>query len=111
MGATLTRATAPIDETSIATAFARDGLTPARWSNAPGDAYSQHTHTYHKVLFCLSGSITFQLVASAESIKLRPGDRLDITPNTRHNAVVGPEGVTCIEAAIPPSDRSRARSR
>ncbi len=101
MGATLTRATAPVDDAAIAAAFARDRLTPARWSNAPGDAYSQHAHTYHKVLFCLRGSITFQLVASAESIKLRPGDRLDIAPNTAHAAVVGPEGVTCIEAAIP----------
>ena len=100
MGATLTRASGPIDESAIEAAFTRDDVRPSRWSNAPGDTYAQHSHTYHKVLFCLAGSITFQIVASGESIKLRPGDRLDVAPNTLHAASVGPEGVTCIEAAL-----------
>lgn len=101
MGATLTRASGTVDDSAIEAAFARDDLRPSRWSNAAGDTYSQHSHTYHKVLFCLAGSITFQIVASGQSIKLRPGDRLDITPNTLHAASVGAEGVTCIEAALP----------
>jgi len=45
------------------------------------------------------GSIRFDLPASGESFELRPGDRLDIPPGTHHSAVVGPEGVTCVEAA------------
>ena len=80
-------------------AFARDGLSPQRWSNGPGDVYGSHSHGYHKVLFCLRGSITFRLTEAGETFELHPGDRLDITPGTAHSAVVGPEGVTCVEAS------------
>ncbi|MBI5288172.1 MAG: cupin domain-containing protein [Chloroflexi bacterium] len=80
-------------------AFGRERLTPGRWSNGPGDRYGAHSHGYHKVLFCLRGSITFRLTDTGEEIELHPGDRLDIEPSTVHSAVVGPEGVTCVEAA------------
>ncbi len=32
-------------------------------------------------------------------VELSPGDRLDIEPETEHAATVGPQGVTCVEAA------------
>lgn len=38
-----------------------EGLSPHRWSNAPGDTHSPHDHSYHKVLCCLRGSIRFVL--------------------------------------------------
>jgi len=74
-------------------------LSPGWWSNGPGDRYAAHSHTYHKVLYCARGSIRFTLEATGESIDLAPGDRLDLPPGTPHSAVVGPEGVTCVEAA------------
>jgi quercetin dioxygenase-like cupin family protein len=74
-----------------------EGLSPRWWSNAPGDRYAAHSHSYHKVLYCSRGSITF--VVDGESLVLSPGDRLDIPPNTSHSAVVGPESVECMEAA------------
>ena len=81
-------------------ALLRDrGIRPSWWSNGPGDRYGAHQHPYHKVLYCARGSICFDLPASSESFDLRPGDRLDIPPGTPHSAVVGPEGVTCVEAA------------
>jgi len=80
-------------------AFARERLSPQRWSNGPGDVYAPHDHAYHKVLFCLRGSIVFTLTDSGEAHELQPGDRLDIEPHTMHAAVVGPDGVTCVEAA------------
>jgi quercetin dioxygenase-like cupin family protein len=76
-------------------------MSPHRWSNGPGDVYAPHSHGYHKVLFCLGGSITFTLTESRRTYELQQGDRLDIEPNTPHEAVVGPGGVTCIEAARP----------
>ena len=77
-----------------------EGLgSPRRWSNGPGDAYGWHDHPYHKVLYCLSGAITFHL--RDEDIDLGPGDRLDIEPGTQHAATVGPDGVSCIEAPRP----------
>ena len=74
-------------------------LRPSWWSNGPGDRYSAHQHPYHKVLFCARGSIRFDLPDSGETFELGPGDRLDIPPGTQHSAVVGREGVACVEAA------------
>lgn len=65
------------------------------WSNAPGDQYAEHTHSYEKVLYCVEGSITFLL--RDREIRLGPGDRMVLPPGTPHGAVVGPEGCTCME--------------
>lgn len=87
------------DPESLATAaFAAEGLTPHTWSNEPGYRYAEHEHPYHKVLFCMEGSITFHTPEG--EIQLEPGARLDLPPGTPHRATVGPEGVTCMEAAL-----------
>jgi quercetin dioxygenase-like cupin family protein len=72
------------------------GLEPRWWSNPPGDRYDWHEHGYHKVLYCASGGIVFH--TDDGDFELAPGDRLDVTPGTRHAATVGPEGVECVEA-------------
>ena len=73
-------------------------LSPNWWSNGPGDRYAAHAHGYHKILYCVRGSIRFT-IAGGESIDLAPGDRLDIPPGSAHAAEVGPQGVSCVEAA------------
>ena len=79
-------------------AFAAEGCsTPRPWSNAPGDRYGVHEHGYHKVLFCLKGSIVFHV--DGADLELTAGDRLDLEPGTAHAATVGPDGCTCIEAS------------
>jgi quercetin dioxygenase-like cupin family protein len=78
-----------------------DGLDPGAWSNGPGDRYAAHEHGFDKVLVCTSGSIRFVLPALGESVTLAAGDRLDLPAGTSHDAVVGPEGVTCLEAHLP----------
>lgn len=90
------RVDAPSEE-DLRGIFAAEGLSPSQWSNGPGDRYAVHSHTYHKVLYCLSGSITFEVEGT--SVRLQPGDRLDLPPGTRHSAVVGPDGVVCLEAS------------
>jgi cupin superfamily acireductone dioxygenase involved in methionine salvage len=75
-----------------------EGLAPYRWDNDAGFAYAAHAHTYHKVLYCLRGSIRFVLPQTNESIELRAGDRLDLASGTEHSAYVGPDGVACLEA-------------
>jgi quercetin dioxygenase-like cupin family protein len=77
--------------------FELEGLEPRAWGNAPRDAYGWHRHPYHKVLYCVRGSITFH--GREGDVELRPGDRLEIEPGTEHAATVGPEGVECMEAA------------
>jgi quercetin dioxygenase-like cupin family protein len=75
-----------------------ENLEAFAWSNKPGDLYAAHEHTYNKVIYCVSGSITFGLPDSGESVTLGPGDRLDLPAGVRHNAVVGDKGVYCLEA-------------
>jgi quercetin dioxygenase-like cupin family protein len=65
------------------------------WSNAPGDVYAEHSHSYEKVLYCVAGSITFTL--PDRRIRLGAGDRMVLPPRTVHGAEVGPDGCTCIE--------------
>ena len=81
----------------VSAAFAAEGLEPHAWSNGPGYVYGEHKHPYHKVLYCTVGSITFHTPAG--DVVLGPGDRLDLPAGTPHSATVGPEGVTCMEAA------------
>ena len=67
------------------------------WSNAPGDRYGAHSHSYEKVLYCVSGSITFVLEDTGEHLELEPGGRMVLPAGTLHSALVGPRGVTCVE--------------
>jgi uncharacterized protein YjlB len=78
-----------------------EGLAPGSWSNGPGDHYAAHAHGYDKVLVCASGSIRFGLHDGGEAVDLMAGDRLDLPAGTSHDAVVGPRGVTCLEAHLP----------
>jgi len=75
-----------------------EGVSPNWWANGPGDVYAPHSHHYHKVLFCAAGSITFRVEPSGPDLELHPGDRLDVAPGTSHSAIVGADGVTCVEA-------------
>jgi len=67
------------------------------WSNAPRDRYAAHDHPYTKLLVCAEGSITFLVGDEATPVELAPGDGFELPPGTRHAAVVGPAGCTCVE--------------
>ena len=53
------------------------------------------------MLVVAAGSIQFGLPGSGEVADLAVGDRLDLPAGTAHDAVVGPDGVTCLEAHAP----------
>ena len=95
---TATKTACAVDDRQRALeAFRAEGCSdPRPWGNGPGDTYGRHAHGYHKVLFCLDGSITFHL--DVGDVELEPGDRLDIEPGTEHGATVGPNGCARVEA-------------
>jgi quercetin dioxygenase-like cupin family protein len=78
-----------------------EGLAPGTWSNGPGDRYGAHEHAYDKVLAVTTGTIAFDLPTEHDPVLLAPGDRLDLPAGTSHTALVGPTGVTCLEAHLP----------
>jgi quercetin dioxygenase-like cupin family protein len=80
--------------------LAAEKLTPYSWSNGPGDVYAAHSHTYAKVIYVVQGSITFGLPEENITILLNPGDRLDLPAGIIHDALVGPQGVVCLEAHL-----------
>jgi mannose-6-phosphate isomerase-like protein (cupin superfamily) len=89
------------DESDARVRLEAEGLDPGSWSNGPGDRYGAHDHSYDKVLVVVSGSIVFGLPDRGERVALEVGDRLDLPAGTSHDAVVGPVGVTCLEAHVP----------
>ena len=78
-----------------------EGLDPSPWSNGPGDRYGAHEHGYDKVIVVAAGSISFGLPGIGGSLGLATGDRLELPAGTSHDAIVGPDGVACLEAHLP----------
>lgn len=87
----------PPGEAAAEARLRAEGLHPRAWGNPPGDTYGWHAHGYDKVLYCVTGGITFHL-GEGEDVVLGAGDRLEIPPGTQHAATVGPDGVRCVEA-------------
>ena len=77
------------------------GLDASSWGNGPGERYAAHQHGYDKVIAVERGTIQFGLPARGQTIELVAGDRLDLPAGTIHDALVGPTGVSCLEAHLP----------
>ena len=89
---------APPSQSSLWQLMSDEGLGPYSWSNGPHDSYAAHSHSYNKVIYVVQGSITFGLPELGEQLTLKAGDRLDLPAGVVHDAVVGPQGVDCLEA-------------
>ena len=90
-----------VDEATLRQRLDAEGLAPGAWSNGAGDRYGAHDHGYDKVLVCAAGSIRFGLPDVGRAVDLAVGDRLELPAGTRHDALIGPDGVTCLEAHLP----------
>ncbi|MGQ0608257.1 MAG: cupin domain-containing protein [Chloroflexota bacterium] len=73
------------------------GVEPYAWSNGPGDRYGAHEHRTTKLLICAEGSITFLVGSDEEAVELGAGEGFVLLAGTRHAAIVGPAGCTCLE--------------
>ncbi len=87
-------------ESALQAQLTRQGLKPIRWSNDPDAVYGTHEHPYWKVLVVVSGGITFTINGGARVVTMKPGDRLELPRHTPHSAVVGSDGVVCLEAHL-----------
>lgn len=90
-----------LDQATLRRRLDAEGLSPGSWSNGPGHRYGVHDHGYDKVLVCTAGSIRFGLPDAGRAVELTVGDRLELPAGARHDALVGPHGVTCLEAHLP----------
>lgn len=89
-----------MDEPGLAAAEGRlraAGVEPMVWSNGPGDRYGAHEHDFVKLLVCAEGSITFLVGDDEVPVPLGAGDGFELPAGTRHAAIVGPGGCTCVE--------------
>ena len=75
-----------------------EGLSPERWVGEPGQIFQASQRDYSTVIFVVSGFITFGFPIVGDPTILRSGDRLDLPAGILHNAVVGQDGVICLEA-------------
>jgi len=88
----------PPTESTLRQLCADEGLHPYPWSNRAHDIYRAHSHSYDKVIYVVRGSITFGLPELGQRLTLNAGDRLYLPAGVVHDAVVGGEGVVCLEA-------------
>ena len=79
-----------------------DGLRPSFWTGSPGDVFDWHKHPETKILYVMSGALTFTLRDGA-SYSVNAGDRIELAAHTDHAATVGPAGARCIEGFRPPA--------
>jgi quercetin dioxygenase-like cupin family protein len=92
--------TAPPTAQRVQQKIREENLRGYTWSNGPLDEYSAHTHTFDKVLYVFSGSITWILPETSQEIETHAGDRIDLPRGMIHAARVGANGVTCFEAHL-----------
>jgi mannose-6-phosphate isomerase-like protein (cupin superfamily) len=90
----------PPTEEELEALLVKQDLHVYRWSNRPDEVQIGHTHGYHKVLCVVEGSIKIDCPSNHKAFTLNPGDRLDLPAGIRHSAIVGPQGVTCLESHV-----------
>jgi quercetin dioxygenase-like cupin family protein len=79
-----------INEERIAEEVRREGFDPLRIIDPPGRIYHPHRHPETKLLVFLHGSMSVKI--AGEQYDCHAGDKLIISGNTEHSAVVGSEG-------------------
>ena len=84
-------------ESSVLERMKAEGFEAYRWENRPKAVYPVHDHTYYKLIYCVEGDIEFTFPAGKRSVHMKTGDKLEIPPHTAHSAVVGLDGVVCVE--------------
>ena len=60
----------PESEAAVLEQFRTEGSQLPPGINSPGERYAAHSHTYHKVIYVVRGSIRFGLPSEGKTITL-----------------------------------------
>lgn len=80
------------DERELRRLLGADGFEASAWTDRPGAYYAPHQHDHDESLWCVRGSITFEI--DGHTYPLGPGDRLMLPRGTVHAARAGADGAT-----------------
>lgn len=72
------------------------------WHDEPGFVYEPHEHQDKVTLYITAGGLVFDF--NGEKKELKAGNRFDVPPQTKHSAVVGPEGCDYFVGAMNEED-------
>ena len=89
-----------VDRATLEARLKAEGLEASAWSNLAGERFEERVNDFDKVVVVVEGSITYGLSGYGVGYLLTPGERLDLPANVPHDALVGPKGVTCLEAHL-----------
>ncbi len=90
----------PPTEAALIQQMRDEGLQPSRWANTARTIYHANTNDHHKVIYVVSGSVILGFRIIGEPTILTAGDRLSLPAGIEYNAVVGDEGVVCLEGRL-----------
>jgi hypothetical protein len=90
-----------VDRATLEARLKAEGLDVSSWSNLAGERFEERTNDFDKVVVAVEGSITYGLSGYGVGYVLTAGERLDLPAHIPHDGVVGPKGVTCLEARLP----------
>ncbi len=86
------------DEATLRALLEKENLSISIWAWESGERFPVQKSTLARAIYCIEGGIWFTLTDEKDRmIELEPGDRLDIPAGVRHGAIVGMDGVTCLE--------------
>lgn len=68
------------------------------YSDRPGTKYGRHKHPFEDFIVIVTGKM--KLITDKNTWTMKPGDRIDLPPNTVHSAeIIGKEEVQYLSAA------------
>lgn len=77
-------------EAGLRTMLEAEGFEVLAWSDTAGQTYTPHAHDHDESLWCIDGSIVFEI--DGREYRLMPGDRLMLPSGTVHAARAGSAG-------------------
>ena len=77
-------------QNEIIAAMRKNGFSPRLIYDKPNFVYEPHHHPETKYLVCLEGSMN--VAVAGKEYNFEPGDKLVISGNTLHSAIVGEKG-------------------